>query len=140
MFCRTLPLSTFAQFGVLGTNQVFLAASPVDLFASPAASYTVSSEVVLGIANLASAVWLAVSVKYLIQVAPRPELGAFAGTARSEPPRNDGVYWPVVADGSGKVPSTGARAGLPVFGSVTEPTSHPLPRIAPVWPWAMIAS
>ena len=32
-FCRMLPLSTFAQFGVLGTNQVSFAASPVDWFA-----------------------------------------------------------------------------------------------------------
>ena len=32
-FCRTLPLSTLAQFGVLGTNQVLFAASPVDWFA-----------------------------------------------------------------------------------------------------------
>ena len=62
MFCSTLLLSTFAQFGVFGTNQVFFAASPVDWFACDCFSYTLSSEVVFGIANLASAVWLAVSV------------------------------------------------------------------------------
>src|SRR5882757_1433317 len=61
-FCSTLLLSTLAQFGVFGTNQVSLAASPVDLFACACASYTESSEVVFGIANLASAVWLTVSV------------------------------------------------------------------------------
>src|SRR3954466_1118198 len=91
-------------------------------------------------ANLASSVWLVVSVKILIHSAPSAPLGAFSGTARSEPPRNDGVYLPAAEPGSGKVDSLGASLGLPVFGSVTAPTSQPLPRIAATWPWAMIAS
>ena len=70
------------------------AASPVDWLACDCFSYTLSSEVVFGIANLASAVWLVVSVKYLIHSAPSPAFCAFCRTARSEPPRNDGVYLP----------------------------------------------
>src|SRR6266571_1503197 len=91
-------------------------------------------------ANLASAVWLCVSVKILIHSAPRPTFADFCGTARSEPPRNDGVYLPASVPGSGNVASLDASAGLPVFLSITEPTSQPLPRIAETWPCAMIAS
>src|SRR6266540_1982151 len=139
-FCKMLALSTLAQFGVFGTNQVFLAASPVDSFACACASSTFSSDVVFGMANLASAVWLCVSVKILIHSAPRPTFADFCGTARSEPPRNDGVYLPASVPGSGNVASLDASAGLPVFLSITEPTSQPLPRIAPTCSCDMIAS
>src|SRR3954453_14324227 len=59
---------------------------------------------------------------------------ADAGTARSEPPRKDGMAWPLMWLGIGKALMTGARAGLPAFGSVIRPTSQPLPIIAATCP------
>ena len=41
---------------------------------------------------------------------------------------------PLMCDGIGKALMTGARAGLPAFGSVIRPTSQPLPIIEATWP------
>ena len=132
MFCRTLPLSTLAQFGVFGTNQVFLAASPVDLLACAGRLVDAQQrggvrDRELGQRGLAGRCRCSI----LIHSAPRPPLAAFAGTARSEPPRKDGVYWPAAVPGQREGRQLVlASVGLPVFGSVTAPTSQPLPRIA----------
>src|SRR4051794_27551965 len=91
MFWSTFELSTLAQFGVAGTNQLNFAASAKG--ASCGFAWLMpTSVVVFGMLPfLASAVSDAVLVKALIQSRARSLFLLGAVTARSEPPRNDGM-------------------------------------------------
>ena len=50
------------------------------------------------------------------------------------------MYFPAAVPGIGKVDKSVASLGLPVLGSVTAPTSQPLPTMVATWPCAMTAS
>ena len=88
MVRRMFPFSTLTQFFAVGTNQLLRAARSLTLLPRRL--------VVFGMLPFArSAVIEALSVKAEIQEAACA-LSAPTGTARSEPPRNPGIGWPLV--------------------------------------------
>src|SRR5665213_21230 len=118
----TFWLSTSAQFGAVGTNQLCAAA-----FANGLSPSRLMSEVVFGItlASLTSAVMPSLPVKSLIHSSAQAVFLLDAGMTRSEPPRNVGSGVAASLPGNGNAASL--RFGLPVLGSLTDPTSQPLP-------------
>src|SRR5215210_6778027 len=96
MFCSTFALSTFAQFGVDGTNQLYFAASANGASVGFAA-LTFAREVVFGITPPAVAISVSfdVLVNAAIQSLARTLFLLVTGTPRFEPPRNVGMYWPL---------------------------------------------
>src|ERR1700716_83889 len=135
----TLPLSTLAQLGELGTNRLFLAAAKnVALRPVP----RLSIDVVLGMTPPT----VAMSAMCLVPVRrPTHSLASawfllLAAMPRSEPPRKTGAVWPAVWLGIGKTPSLSLSDGSPALGSVMTPTSQPLAMIIAMWPCAKDAS
>src|SRR5690349_6042274 len=102
MLWSTFALSTFAQFGVEGTNQLYLAASANGASVGFDA-FTFASVVVFGITPpaVAISVSLAVLVYAAIQSVARSLFLLVTGTPRFEPPRNVGMYLPVTWLGIG---------------------------------------
>src|SRR4051794_38518034 len=96
MFCRTFALSTFAQFGAAGTNQLDAAAAANGASFSFVA-LTLASVVVFAICwpSLAIRRWLSVLVYALIQSAARSLFLLVTGIPRSEPPRKVGMNLPL---------------------------------------------
>src|SRR5919204_5298682 len=123
--------STFAQFGVVGTNQLYFAA-----FANGAScgfeALMLTSVVVFGMfPALAMPRSAAELVNSLIQSAASDGFLLPAGIARSEPPRNVGMYLPLMWLGLGYAPTSGASDGLPTFASSAYGHSQPLPMNSP---------
>src|SRR5450755_2244427 len=135
MFCNTFWLSTSAQLGAVGTNQLWAAALANGLSPSK-----LISDVVFGItlASLTRAVMPVVPVKSLIHSSAHATFLLAAGITRSEPPRNVGSGALASLPGIGK--ASIFSAGLPVFGSLTDPSSQPLPYIIAAWPCAIAES
>src|SRR5207302_2784494 len=137
MFCRTSAFSTLAQFGVVGTNQLYFAA-----FANGAScgfdALIEASVVVFGITFpcVASERCALVEVNALIQSAPSDTFWLVIGIARSDPPRKLGMYLPAMWLGIGYAPIAGASAGLPSFGSSAYGHSQPLPMNDATLPFA----
>ena len=102
MFWSTWALSTFAQFGVDGTNQLYFAASANGARVGFDALIR-ASEVVFGMTPpvVAIRVMLAVLVNAAIQSAASAFCLLVTGTARFEPPRNVGMYRPLMWLGIG---------------------------------------
>ena len=92
MFWRTSAFSTFAQFGVTGTNQLDFAACANGASCGFEAAIE-ASDVVLGITFpcVTSARCDAVDVNALIQSAESETSLLVIGIARSEPPRKPGM-------------------------------------------------
>src|SRR5687767_3304580 len=118
MLWSTFALSTFAQLGVAGTNQLAFAASANGASVGFDALIR-ASVVVFGMTPPLTAivVMLAVLVNAAIQAAASVFSLLVTGTPRTEPPRNVGMYWPLVRLGIGYAPILPAFAGLPTFGS-----------------------
>src|SRR5688500_3102744 len=97
MLCSTFALSTLAQFGVEGTNQLYFAASANGASVGFEA-LTRARVVVLGITPpfTAIVVSLLVLVKAAIQSAASAFCPLVIGTARFEPPRKVGMYRPLM--------------------------------------------
>src|SRR6185437_4713564 len=117
MLWSTFAFSTFAQFFAAGTNQLYSAAlANGPSVGLPALIFT--RDVVLGMFP-ASAILVSadVDVKSLIQSIASCLFFVVTGTARSEPPRNVGMYLPGVWLGIGNAPTWPASAGLPTFAS-----------------------
>jgi hypothetical protein len=135
MFCSTWAFSTLTQFGAVGTNQLEVAARANGASAGLLALMP-TRDVVLGItpAELVSARIEVVDVNVRIQSTASVRLLLDAGIARSEPPRNVGMYLPFLWLGIGNAPRTGASAGSPIFGSEIRPHSQPFAMSAPTWP------
>src|SRR5215213_8325038 len=95
MFWRMFALSTFAQFGVEGTNQLYFAASANGASVGLAA-FTRASDVAFGITP--PAVAISVSFAVLVNAAIQSLASALfllvIGTPRFEPPRKVGMYLP----------------------------------------------
>ena len=102
MFWSTFALSTFAQFGAAGTNQLAFAASANGASVGFAA-LTWRARSCSGSRRLDGhrASSFAVLVNAAIQSAASVLSLLVAGTPRSEPPRNVGMYWPFVWLGIG---------------------------------------
>src|SRR5687767_15439330 len=98
----TLALSTFAQFGVPGTNQLALAASANGARVGFAALIR-ASDVVFGMTPPFEAIVVMFGV--LVYAAIHSAASVFSllvtGIARTEPPRNVGMYWPLMWLGIG---------------------------------------
>src|SRR5215212_7296828 len=135
--CSTFALSTFAQLGVEGTNQLYFAASANGASVGFAA-FTFASEVEFGMtpAAVAISVSLAVLVYAAIHSCASDLFLLVTGTPRFEPPRNVGMYLPFVWLGIGYAPIEFFSAGLPSFGSSAYGHSHPLPMNEPTLPFA----
>src|SRR3954447_12883440 len=117
MFWITSAFSTLTQFGLVGTNQLYLAARAKGAsFGFDA--FRASSFVVLAMLPVfAISVSEAVLVKALIQSTASAWFLVVTGTARSDPPRNVGMNLPFAWLGIGYAPTTGAREGFPTFSS-----------------------
>src|SRR5688572_13314759 len=98
----TFALSTLAQFGVEGTNQLYFAASANGASVGLAA-LILARLVVFGITPppVAIRVMFCVFVNAAIQSAASVFCLLVTGTARLEPPRNVGMYLPGVWLGIG---------------------------------------
>src|SRR5437660_9410069 len=128
--------STFAQFGVVGTNQLNFAASANGASCGLEALID-TSEVVFGMLPACAINRSAAElVNALIQSAASDVLRLGAGIARSEPPRNVGMKRPLTRLGIGYAPTSGARLGFPTLGSSAYGHSQPLPMKSPTFPFA----
>src|SRR6266542_3744902 len=136
MFCSTFAFSTLTQFGLVGTNQPnFAARANGASFGFDALNE--SSFVVLAmLPALAISLSAGVLVNALIQSTASLWFFVVTGTARSEPPRNVGMNFPLTWLGIGYAPTTGARAGFPSFSSSAYGHSQPLPMNEPTLPFA----
>src|SRR3954464_3024534 len=134
MFCPTFAFSTFPQFGLVGTNQLNLAARANGAsFGFDALS--ASSFVVLAMLPVfAISVSAGVPVNALIQSAARLWFLVVTGIARSEPPRNVGMNLPGVWLGIGYAFIELAGPGFPSFSSSAYGHSQPLPMNEPTLP------
>src|SRR5215216_4353422 len=110
MFWSTSAFSTFAQFGLVGTNQLNFAARANGASFGFAALSARSDVVLAMFPALAISRCAAVLVNALIQSAARPWFFVVTGTARSEPPRNVGMNLPLMWLGIGYAPIEFARA------------------------------
>src|SRR6266568_4961441 len=117
MSCSTFAFSTFAQLGLVGTNQLY--------FAARANGASFGFEALDARSVVVLAIWppftisfsAAVLVNALIQSTARLWFFVVTGTARSEPPRNVGMNLPGVWLGIAYAPTTGASDGSPSFSS-----------------------
>src|SRR6266542_3785435 len=136
MFCSTFAFSTLTQFGLVGTNQPnFAARANGASFGFDALNE--SSFVVLAmLPAFAISLSAGVLVNALIQSTASLWFFVVTGTARSEPPRNVGMNFPLTWLGIGYAPTTGARAGFPSFSSSAYGHSQPLPMKEPTLPLA----
>src|SRR3954463_5289687 len=136
MVCRTFAFSTLTQFGLVGTNQLnFAARANGASFGFDALS--ASSFVVLAMLPVfAISVSAGVPVNALIQSAARLWFLVVTGIARSEPPRNVGMNFPLVWLGIGYAFSDDAGPGLPIFSSSAYGHPQPLPMNEPTLPLA----
>src|SRR5438132_12953158 len=128
--------STFAQFGVVGTNQLYFAA-----FANGAScgleALMRTSVAVLGMFPALSIPRSASElVNSLIQSAASEGFLLPAGIARSEPPRKVGMNRPLMWLGIGYAPMSGASDGLPLSLFNAYGHSQPLPMNAATCPLA----
>ena len=102
MLWRTFALSTFAQFGVAGTNQLAFAASANGASVGLEA-LILASVVVFGITPPLTAI--VVMLLELVKAAIQSVASAFSllvtGTPRTEPPRKVGMNCPFVWLGIG---------------------------------------
>src|SRR5882672_3171700 len=115
MSCSTFAFSTFAQFGLVGTNQLYFAARANGASFGFEALKARSFVVLAMLPAFAISLSAAVLVNALIQSTARLWFFVVTGTARSEPPRNVGMNLPGLWLGIGYAPTTGSRAGLPTF-------------------------
>src|SRR5919202_5786620 len=136
MFWRTSAFSTFTQFGAVGTNQLDFAASANGASCGFAALTRASFVVLAMLPTLAMPICDSVLVNSLIQSAARAVCFEPAGIARSEPPRNSGISFPLTWLGIGYAPICGASAGLPVSLFSANGHSQPLPMNDATWPLA----
>src|SRR3954447_6866577 len=137
MFWSTFALSTFAQFGVDGTNQLDFAASANGASVGFAA-FTFAREGVFGMTPPAVAISVSFAelVYAAIQSAASDLFLLVIGTPRFEPPRNVGMYLPFVWLGIGNAVIESFSAGFPSFGSSAYGHSQPLPINWPTEPLA----
>src|SRR5256885_17176773 len=117
MFCSTFAFSTFAQLGLVGTNQLYFAARAKGASLGFAALKARSFVVLAMLPAFAISLSAAVLVNAFIQSAARLAFLLDTGIARSEPPRNVGMNLPLMWLGMGDAPTTGARLGSPSFWS-----------------------
>src|SRR5438093_3803395 len=136
MFCSTFAFSTFAQLGLVGTNQLDFAARANGASFGFEALNDRSFVVLAMLPAFAISLSAAVLVNALIQSAARLWFLVVTGIPRSEPPMNVGIYLPLRWLGIGYAPTTGARAGLPTFSSSAYGHSQPLPMNDPTLPLA----
>src|SRR4051812_8210578 len=137
MVWSTFALSTFAQFGVEGTNQLDFAASANGASVGFAA-LTLASDVEFGITPPAVAISVSFAelVNAAIQSAASDLFLLVIGTPRFEPPRNVGMNLPFVWLGIGYALIESFKPGFPSFGSSAYGHSHPLPMNWPTEPFA----
>src|SRR5829696_8260741 len=114
MFWSTSAFSTLAQFGLVGTNQLYFAARAKGASFGFAALSARSVVVLAMFPALAISRSAAELVKALIQSTARLWFLLVTGTARSEPPRNVGMNLPLVWLGIGNAPILSSSEGLPV--------------------------
>src|SRR5437899_3168908 len=126
MFCSTFAFSTFAQLGLVGTNQLDFAASANGASCGFEALKARSFVVLAMLPAFAISLSAAVLVNALIQSTARLWFFVVTGTARSEPPRNPGMIFPGVWLGIGYEPNTGARAGSASLASSASGQSQPV--------------
>src|SRR5437660_6840781 len=136
MFCSTFAFSTLAQFGLVGTNQLYFAALANGASFGFAALNASSVVVLAMLPAFAISLSPAVLVNALIQSAARLWFLVVTGMARSEPPRNVGMNLPFTWLGIGYAPTTGASAGFPTLSSSAYGHSQPLPMNEPTLPFA----
>src|SRR3954470_9255886 len=136
MFWSTFAFSTFAQFGLVGTNQLSFAARANGASFGFDALKARSFVVLAMLPALAISLSEAVLVNALIQSTARLWFFVVTGTARSEPPRKVGMNLPGVWLGIGWAPTTSARPGFPSFSSSAYGHSQPLPMNEPTLPFA----
>src|SRR5919204_258225 len=136
MFCSTFAFSTFAQFGLVGTNQLNFAARANGASFGFEALKAKSFVVLAMLPAFAISLSAAVLVNALIQSAARLWFFVVTGIARSDPPRNVGMNRPLTWLGIGYAPTIGARDGLPTFSSRAYGHSQPLPMNEPTLPLA----
>src|SRR6266436_4683430 len=94
MFCSTFAFSTFAQLGLVGTNQLDFAASANGASCGFEALKARSFVVLAMLPAFAISLSAAVLVNALIQSTARLWFFVVTGTARSEPPRKVGMNLP----------------------------------------------
>src|SRR3954471_16641089 len=136
MFWSTFAFSTFAQLGLVGTNQLSFAARANGASFGFDALKARSFVVLAMLPALAISSSEAVLVNALIQSAARPWFFVVTGTARSEPPRKVGMNLPFEWLGMGYAFIELDRAGLPSFSSSAYGHSQPLPTNEPTLPFA----
>src|SRR5256885_10973944 len=136
MFWSTFAFSTFAQLGLVGTNQPnFAARANGASFGFDALN--ASSFVVLAmLPALAISVSAAVLVNALIQSTARLWFFVVTGTPRSEPPMNVGMNLPAMWLGIGYAFIESDNDGLPTFVSSAYGHSQPFPMNEPTLPLA----
>src|SRR6266487_533295 len=138
VFCRIRLFSTFAQFGLIGTNQVDLAdaANGASFGSDEAASSSVVLFGMLPALTRPCSDWP--SVNALTQAADQSWCWLLAVIARSDPPMKDCMA-PPFEPGIAKTPILSASAGSPPLslGAPTEPASQPRPYIIATCPWAI---
>src|SRR5256884_4568278 len=136
MFCSTFAFSTFAQLGLVGTNQLDFAARANGASCGFEALKARSFVVLAMLPAFAISLSAAVLVNALIQSTARLWFFVVTGTARSEPPRNPGMIFPGMWLGIGYAPTTGASDGSPSFAANAYGHSQPLPMNEPTLPFA----
>src|SRR6266511_154886 len=136
MFCSTFAFSTFAQLGLVGTNQLYFAARAKGASFGFDALNARSFVVLAMLPAFAISLSAAVLVNALIQSTARLWFLVVTGTARSEPPSNVGMNLPLTWLAMGYAPTTGARSGLPTFSSRAYGHSQPFPMNEPTLPLA----
>src|SRR2546430_16589561 len=107
MSCSTFAFSTFAQFGLVGTNQLYFAARANGASFGFEALKARSFVVLAMLPAFAISLSAAVLVNALIQSTARLWFFVVTGTARSEPPMKVGMILPGVWLGIGYAPKIG---------------------------------